>query len=127
VSDDSAAFSYQSALPKRKDDRCILRGIMHVLTSGCRWIDRPEYGHINNLQSLSLLECAGIWKRIYGPVAARLNHNQSKWMLDSAHVKAHRCAGGGEGPWNRAIEIIKRGRNRMIQRLAEKLCRPQGL
>jgi transposase len=31
--------------PERKDDRMILSGILHVLTSGCRWRDCPaDYG-----------------------------------------------------------------------------------
>jgi transposase len=31
--------------PKRKDDRRVLSGIMHVLKIGCRWQDCPkEYG-----------------------------------------------------------------------------------
>jgi transposase len=31
--------------PARKDDRMILSGIVHLLTSGCRWRDCPaEYG-----------------------------------------------------------------------------------
>ena len=31
--------------PERKDDRRILSGIMHVLKTGCRWVDcPPEYG-----------------------------------------------------------------------------------
>src|SRR3954469_26040963 len=31
--------------PERKDDRMIISGILHVLTSGCRWRDCPAaYG-----------------------------------------------------------------------------------
>lgn len=31
--------------PERQDDRRIISGILHVLTSGCRWRDCPaEYG-----------------------------------------------------------------------------------
>ncbi len=31
--------------PERKDDRQIISGIVHVLTSGCRWCDYPAaYG-----------------------------------------------------------------------------------
>src|SRR5258705_12060794 len=45
--------------------------------------------------------------------------------LDSAHVKAHRCAVGGKGGASeQAIGITKGGRNSKIPGLADKLCRP---
>src|ERR1700704_6304687 len=46
---------------KPKNNQRILSGIMHVLKSGCRWVDcPPEYGPAKNgLQSLQPLECAG--------------------------------------------------------------------
>src|SRR5260370_15832685 len=67
---------------KPKNNRRILSGIMHVLKSGCRWVDcPPEYGPA---------------KTVYN----RFNRwsAQEIWQaLDSTHVKAHRCAGGGKG------------------------------
>ena len=34
----------------RVDDRRVISGIIHVLKSGCRWIDTPpEYGHRKTL------------------------------------------------------------------------------
>ncbi len=31
--------------PERKDDRRVISGILHILTSGCRWRERPsDYG-----------------------------------------------------------------------------------
>ncbi|MDP4026647.1 transposase [Methylobacterium sp. NEAU 140] len=30
--------------PERKDDRQIISGLLHVITSGCRWRDCPAYG-----------------------------------------------------------------------------------
>jgi len=46
--------------------------------------------------------------------------------LDSAHVKAHRCAGGGKRPSERAIGVAKGRRNSKLHALVDKLCRPCG-
>jgi transposase len=54
--------------PERKGDRRIISGILHVLTSGCRWRDCPKAG----------------WS---GEAAA----------IDATYVKAHRSAQGGKG------------------------------
>ncbi len=41
----TAVVWYEGAVtqpgPERKDDRKIISGILHVLTSGCRWQDCP--------------------------------------------------------------------------------------
>src|SRR4051794_13402913 len=47
--------------PERKEDRQVLSGILHVLTSGCRWRDCPsEYGPRTTVYTASTA----------GPVAA---------------------------------------------------------
>src|SRR5881296_3625619 len=44
---------------KPKNNRRILSGIMHVLKSGCRWVDcPPEYGPAKTVY-IQPLECAG--------------------------------------------------------------------
>jgi transposase len=44
--------------------------------------------------------------------------------LDSTHVKAHRCAGGGKGASEQAIGVTRGGRNSKLHALVDKLCRP---
>src|SRR6476659_7030964 len=46
---------------KPKNNRRILSGIMHVLKSGCRWVDLSAgiWAGQDGLQSLQPLECAG--------------------------------------------------------------------
>src|SRR4026208_2029978 len=84
---------------KPKNNRRILSGIMHVLKSGCRWVDCP-------------------------PEMGRPRRSE-RMARDSTHVKAHRCAGGGKGGASeQAIGITKGGRNMKIHGLVDKLCRP---
>lgn len=45
--------------PEREDDRMILPGILHVLTSGCRWCDCPAaYG-----LRTTVYNCFNRWSR----------------------------------------------------------------
>ena len=84
--------------PARKDDRRILSGIMHVLKSGCRWVDcPPEYGPAKTIYNrFNRWSARGIWQSIYEAVAESPEPPEQV-ALDSTHVKAHRCAGGGKG------------------------------
>src|ERR1700687_92786 len=50
----------------------------------------------DGLQSLQPLECAGNWQSIF-EAAAEPAEPPERMALDSTHVKAHRCAGGGRG------------------------------
>jgi transposase len=84
--------------PKRKDDRRILSGIMHVLKIGCRWQDCPkEYGpHKTVYNRFARWSERGIWQKIFECVATPSDPPEQV-ALDSSHVKAHRCAHGGKG------------------------------
>src|ERR1700756_4109935 len=84
--------------PRRKDDRRILSGIMHVLKVGCRWIDCPkEYVPPRRSTIVSPAGAsAGIWQRVFETVAVP-SGPPGQLALDSSHVKAHRCASGGKG------------------------------
>src|SRR5215468_4545006 len=84
--------------PPRKDDRRILSGIMHVVKTGCRWEDcPPEYGpHKTICNRFNRWSGRGIWQSIYKTVAGSPEPPE-RVALDSTHVKAHRCAGGGKG------------------------------
>jgi mannitol 2-dehydrogenase len=84
--------------PAREDDRRILSGIMHVLKTGCRWVDcPPEYGpHKTIYNRFNRWSGRGIWQGIY-EATAESSEPPDRVALDSTHVKAHRCAGGGKG------------------------------
>jgi len=84
--------------PERKDDRQIISGILHVLTSGCRWRDCPAaYGPRTTVYNrFNRWSRRGFWKAM---LAARA---KAGWMgdaaaLDSSYVRAHRSAHGGKG------------------------------
>src|SRR5258705_2247388 len=83
---------------KPKNNRRILSGIMHVLESGCRWVDcPPEYGPAKTVYNrFNRWSAQGIWQSIF-EAAAEPAEPPERMALDSTHVKAHRCAGGGKG------------------------------
>src|SRR5258707_15322469 len=56
---------------KPKNNRRILSGIMHVLKSGCRWVDcPPEYGPAKTVYNrFNRWSAQGIWQRIFEAVA----------------------------------------------------------
>ena len=82
----------------RADDRRVISGILHVLRSGCRWKDcPPEYGpHTTIYNRFVRWAERGIWENLFRNLAhqGRSGHIQ---MIDSTHIKAHRCASGGKG------------------------------
>ncbi len=71
---------------------------MHVLKSGCRWVDcPPEYGPAKTVYNrFNRWSAQGIWQSIF-EAAAEPAEPPERMALDSTHVKAHRCAGGGKG------------------------------
>jgi transposase len=82
----------------RVNDRLVISGIIHVLKTGCRWIDcPPEYGpHTTIYNRFRRWAERGIWENLFRRLAGggRAAHTQ---MIDSTHVKAHRSASGGKG------------------------------
>ena len=82
----------------RVDDRRVISGIVHVLKSGCRWIDCPaEYGPYTTVYNRFVRWAKrGVWERMFTELSrrGRLTETQS---IDSTHVKAHRSAAGGKG------------------------------
>ena len=83
---------------KPQNNRTIVSGIMHVLKVGCRWQDcPPEYGPYTTVYNrFNRWSARGIWQRIFETVADPTEPPEEA-ALDSTHVKAHRCAGGGKG------------------------------
>lgn len=82
----------------RVDDRKIISGIIHVLQSGCRWCDAPvEYGPYTTLYNrYNRWSQRGIWQYLFREIVGSLSDEQEMAAIDSTHIKAHRCAGGGK-------------------------------
>lgn len=82
----------------RVDDRRVISGIVHVLKSGCRWKDAPAvYGPHKTLYNRFVRWARkGVWERVFRELAEAGGPPEAL-MLDSTHVKAHRCAAGGKG------------------------------
>ena len=79
-------------------DRKIISGIIHVLQSGCRWRDAPaEYGPYTTLYNrYNRWSQRGIWQYLFREIVGDLSDEQDMVAIDSTHIKAHRCAGGGK-------------------------------
>src|ERR1700684_1377091 len=82
----------------RVDDRRVISGIVHVLKSGCRWIDAPVvYGPRKTLYNRFVRWAAkGVWSDVFHALAAA-GAPPAEVLIDSSAVKAHRCASGGKG------------------------------
>lgn len=82
----------------RVDDRRVISGIVHVLKSGCRWIDAPAvYGPRKTLYNRFVRWAAkGVWVDIFDALASA-GGPPVEVLIDSSAVKAHRCASGGKG------------------------------
>lgn len=94
----------------RVDDRRVISGIVHVLKSGCRWVDAPAvYGPRKTLYNRFVRWAdKGIWQNIF-QVLASAGGPPAQVLIDSSAVKAHRCAAGGKGG---------NGRRRLVARVA---------
>src|SRR3954451_9758429 len=84
--------------PERKDDRQIISGILHVLTSGCRWRDCPvAYGPRTTVyKRFNRWSRRGFWKAMLAALA-RAGWSGEAAAIDSTYVRAHRSAHGGKG------------------------------
>lgn len=82
----------------RVDDRRVVSGIVHVLRSGGRWVDALAiYGPRKTLYNRFVRWAAkGVWRAVFETLAAA-GGPPAEVLLDSTHVKAHRCAAGGKG------------------------------
>src|SRR3984957_10803295 len=89
---------------RRTDDRRVIRGIVHVLKTGCWWQDCPAvYGPSTTVYDrFRRWTMRGIWRRLFDAlVRADPGDGQA---IDSTTAKAHRSAagekgGGGAGDW----------------------------
>ena len=94
----------------RVDDRRVISGIVHVLKSGCRWIDAPAaYGPRKTLYNRFVRWVdKGIWENLFRALASA-DGTPAQVLIDSSAVKAHRCAACGKGG---------NGRRRLVARVA---------
>ena len=82
----------------RVDDRRVISGIVHVLRSGCRWVDAPPaYGPRKTLYNRVVRWAAkGGCERVFLALA-EAGGPPASILLDRSVMKAHRCAAGGKG------------------------------
>ncbi|WP_409568417.1 IS5 family transposase [Methylobacterium sp. J-072] len=112
--------------PARKDDRQIISGILHVLTSGCRWRDCPAaYGPRTTVHNrVNRCSPRGFWKAMLAALA-KAGWSGEATAIDSTDVQAHRSAHGGKGgARTQAIGPSRGGRTTKIHALTDVLGRP---
>jgi transposase len=83
---------------KRKDDRRIISGIIHVLQSGCRWQDCPkEYGPSTTVYNrFHRWAQKNRWQAIFNDLTSIVGTHYEN-SIDSTVIKAHRSASGKKG------------------------------
>lgn len=84
--------------PKRKDDRRIISGIIHVWQAGCRWQDCPlEYGPSTTVYNrFHRWAKRGMWEGAFNDLTS-IGETRYENSLDSTIIKAHRWASGKKG------------------------------
>ena len=100
---DEAWAAIDPLLPKvyagarRKDDRRIISGIIHVLRSGCRWIDcLAVYGpHTTVYNRFNRWSRRGRFQAIFDTLVQIAP--KDKRSIDSTSIKVQRSAAGGKG------------------------------
>lgn len=111
--------------PEREDDRRIISGIPHVLTSGCRWRDCPsEYGPRTTVYNrFNRWSRRGFWKAMLSAVA-KAGWVREAAAIDATYVKEHRSAQGGKrGATAQAIGRSRGGQTTKIHALIDMLGR----
>src|ERR1700722_7458098 len=101
---DQAWDEVKKLLPKNRPrargggERRGMRGVIHVLRSGCRWKDCPAvYGPRTTIYNRwNRWSGRGLWMRLFQALVAAVPTDVA--MIDSSAVKAQRIsAGGGKG------------------------------
>ena len=100
---DEAWAAIEPLLPKvyagarRKDDRRIISGIVHVLRSGCRWQDCPAvYGPSTTVYNrFNRWSGRARWLGIFQALV-RVVPNDMR-CIDSTSIKVQRAGAGGKG------------------------------
>lgn len=83
---------------RRVDDRRVISGIIHVLKTGCRWVDCPaKYGpHTTVYNRFNRWSRRRLWTGILAALVEAGAVTKST-SVDSTYVKAQRAAFGGKG------------------------------
>jgi transposase len=87
---------------RRKEDRRIISGIIHVLRSGCRWQDCPAvYGPSTTVYNrFNRWSGRGRWLAIFDALVRTVPDDVRS--IDSSSIKVQRAAAGGKGGhWRR--------------------------
>lgn len=110
---------------RRKDDRRIISGIIHVLRSGCRWQDCPAiYGPSTTVYNrFNRWSRRGLWQAILTALIETVPNDARS--IDSTSIKVQRCASGGKGGPRRkpsASRVVAGPRRSMLSRTAEGGC-----
>jgi transposase len=100
---DEAWAAIDALLPKtysgarRKDDRQVISGIIHVLRSGCRWKDCPSiYGPYTTIYNrFNRWSGRNRWQAIYAALVTTMPNDVR--AIDSTSIKVQRAAAGGKG------------------------------
>ena len=106
-------------------DRRVIRGIIHVIESGGRWVDAPSvYGSRKTLYNRFRCWAAkGVCSSTFHALP-NAGGSPAHLLIDSSAVRAHRSAAGGKGELNRVIGRSRGGRTAKIHALTDELCRP---
>jgi transposase len=82
---------------RRKDDRRIIRGILHVLRCGCRWKDCPTvYGPSTTVYNrFNRWSGRGRWLAIFAALVRTVPNDVRS--IDSTSIKVQRAGAGGKG------------------------------
>lgn len=110
---DEAWEAIDALLPKvyagarRKDDRRIISGIIHVLRSGCRWKDCPVvYGPSTTVYNrFNRWSGRGRWQEIFATLVAVIPNDVRS--IDSTSIKVQRAAAGGKGGPRRRRSAVR--------------------
>jgi transposase len=97
---------------RRKNDRRILSGIIHVLKAGCRWQDCPAvYGPPTTIYNrFHRWARRGLWQRLFHALVVVSPDDVQ--LIDSTTAKAHRSAAGGKGGPARRRSAARAGAGR---------------
>ena len=111
--------------PKRKDDRQIISGIIHVLQSGCRWQDcPPEYGPSTTVYNrYHRWSKRGIWEGIFRDLTSVVGTHYEN-SIDSTIIKAHRSASGKKGAAVKpSVRAVAAGRRKSMPQRIKRAAR----
>lgn len=92
--------------PVRKDDRRVLRGIIHRFREGCHWRALPdEYGPYTTVfNRFNRWSKRGLWQNIFKALV-EAGGMPDRGMIDSSAVRAHRSASGGKNGGGRPSAV----------------------